>query len=87
MYEELLLGDNPQPTDHSRIMRALEAKLSWTELSEMLDELRDALDRGEVDHAMAVVQRAVPDYAGKDRSAITTSSGPLRDVGMGINAG
>jgi len=63
MYEELLLGDNPQPTDHSRIMRAQEAKLSWAELSDLLETLDRALAQGDAASAMTVVRRAVPDYA------------------------
>ncbi|MGH6697174.1 polysaccharide biosynthesis protein [Sphingopyxis sp.] len=63
MYEELLLGDNPQPTDHSRIMRAQEAKLSWPKLSELLEALDLALAEGDAEAAMRVVRRAVPDYA------------------------
>lgn len=63
MYEELLLGDNPQPTDHSRIMRAQEVKLSWAELSDLLKTLDRALAGGDTEAAMTVVRRAVPDYA------------------------
>ncbi|WP_447930994.1 polysaccharide biosynthesis protein [Sphingopyxis fribergensis] len=63
MYEELLLGDNPQPTDHSRIMRAQEVKLSWAELSGLLETLDRALAVGDAETAMTVVRRAVPDYA------------------------
>lgn len=63
MYEELLLGDNPQPTDHSRIMRAQEVKLSWAELSDLLETLDRALGEGDAQAAMTVVRRAVPDYA------------------------
>ena len=63
MYEELLLGDNPQPTDHSRIMRAQEVKLSWAELSGLLETLDRALAVGDAEAAMTVVRRAVPDYA------------------------
>ncbi len=80
MYEELLLGDNPKPTDHSRIMRAQEAKLDWAEISPLLNELTHALDRGDVGKAMAVVRQAVPDYASADRSAVTVPSGSLRDA-------
>ena len=29
LYEELLIGDNPQPTDHNRIMKAHEEFISW----------------------------------------------------------
>jgi len=63
MYEDLLLGDNPQPTDHSRIMRAQEVKLSWAELSGLLETLDRALAVGDAEAAMTVVRRAVPDYA------------------------
>lgn len=63
MYEELLLGDNPQPTEHSRIMHAQEVKLSWAELSKLLESLDRALLSGDAVSAMAVVRHAVPDYA------------------------
>ena len=81
MYEELLLGDNPQPTDHSRIMRAQEAKLGWTDLSGLLKTLSQALDRGDVDAAMAVVQTAVPDYAHSIRTAAAIPEKNLRAAG------
>ena len=32
LYEELLIGDNPQPTEHHRIMRAQEASIAWEQL-------------------------------------------------------
>ena len=70
MYEELLIGDNPEPTDHSRIMRASEKRLDWSDLSAWIEEMRQALDAGDVKGAMAVVQQVVPDYSphvlGKD---------------------
>jgi FlaA1/EpsC-like NDP-sugar epimerase len=81
MYEELLLGDNPLPTEHSRIMRAQEAKLGWAELSALLDELERALDNADVDRAMMVVRRAVPDYAQSDRSTAPERIGNLRAAG------
>lgn len=81
MYEELLLGDDPQPTDHSRIMRAQEAKLGWIALSGLLKTLSQALDRGDVDAAMAVVQTAVPDYAHSIRTAAAIPEKNLRAAG------
>lgn len=77
MYEELLLGDNPQPTDHSRIMRAQEAKLSWAELSDLLETLDRALADGDAVSAMRVVRHAVPDYV---RSTPTNAAILERDV-------
>ena len=36
LYEELLIGDNPMPTDHPRIMKAQEDFLSYSELNNNL---------------------------------------------------
>ncbi|MEJ1336280.1 MAG: nucleoside-diphosphate sugar epimerase/dehydratase [Candidatus Sedimenticola sp. (ex Thyasira tokunagai)] len=38
LYEELLIGDNVKPTEHSLIMRAEEEVLSWEEIQHFLDE-------------------------------------------------
>jgi FlaA1/EpsC-like NDP-sugar epimerase len=40
LYEELLIGDNPEPTEHPRIMKAHEDFLEWPQLSEHLHELK-----------------------------------------------
>lgn len=66
MYEELLIGDNPEPTSHSRIMRAKEERLGWSELLGWLDKMQRALDLGDVDGAMSVVRAVVPGYAPTD---------------------
>jgi len=63
MYEELLIGDNPEPTDHSLIMRAKEKRLEWSELRLWLDRIALALDAGDAEAAMAVVRHVVPDYS------------------------
>lgn len=39
LYEELLIGDNPMPTTHARIMRACEKSLAWQEVEALLDQL------------------------------------------------
>jgi FlaA1/EpsC-like NDP-sugar epimerase len=62
MYEELLIGDNPEPTDHSRIMRAHEKRIEWSELQLGLEVMGSALDEGDVEGAMTVVRKIVPDY-------------------------
>lgn len=63
MYEELLIGDDPKPTQHVRIMQAHEASLSWAQLAVLLDNLSKALDRFDIKGALAVVRQAVPEYA------------------------
>jgi FlaA1/EpsC-like NDP-sugar epimerase len=44
LYEELLIGDNPETTEHSRIMKANEDYLSWDALSTTLDQLNKAAE-------------------------------------------
>lgn len=72
MYEELLIGDNPEPTDHSRIMRAQEKWIGWPELTGQLEEMARALDAGDAEGAMTVVRQIVPDY----RPATSTTESP-----------
>jgi len=42
LYEELLIGDNVEKTDHSRIMTANEICLTWEELEQVLAKLEIA---------------------------------------------
>jgi FlaA1/EpsC-like NDP-sugar epimerase len=42
LYEELLIGDNPEGTAHERIMKAREAFVPWDELSLVLVQMRHA---------------------------------------------
>ncbi|WP_390483081.1 polysaccharide biosynthesis protein [Pseudomonas guariconensis] len=44
LYEELLIGDNVQPTEHAMIMRANEEFIRWEELKLILSELLNALE-------------------------------------------
>ncbi len=64
LYEELLIGDNPEPTNHPRIMRAREKLWPWEKLEQELKSL-DATIRssGDSTSAMRVVSGLVPEYA------------------------
>lgn len=62
LYEELLIGDNPLPTLHPRIMQAQEAMLPWATLSARLDELAALLAAGRAMDAMPLVHDLVPEY-------------------------
>jgi FlaA1/EpsC-like NDP-sugar epimerase len=44
LFEELLIGDNPEPTAHPRIMKAHEDHLAWPALALQLQTLRQAAD-------------------------------------------
>lgn len=63
LYEELLIGDNPQPTPHPRIMRAREDFLGWPELSQRLAVLEQALDDNDIPFAQTMLKQLVSGYA------------------------
>lgn len=62
LYEELLIGDNPTPTAHPRIMKAHEDYLAWPVLELHLQTLRRAADNGDVAVIKAVLQTCVHGY-------------------------
>ena len=64
LYEELLIGDNPSPTSHPRIMQAREDFLPWGELQVQLGGLRQAVERGDVAAIKSVLTLCVQGYAG-----------------------
>ncbi|MFN3885220.1 MAG: polysaccharide biosynthesis protein, partial [Rhodocyclaceae bacterium] len=58
LYEELLIGDNPEPTAHPRIMKAREDFLPWQVLKPRLFELDGVLasqDAGAIRQALAAL--------------------------------
>lgn len=65
LYEELLIGNSPQPTAHARIMRARETLLEWDELSAQLDALRVALAQGDRVVALTILSALVPEFEGE----------------------
>lgn len=48
LYEELLIGDNPMPTQHSLIMKANEQMIPWCKLEGSLKELSIAMENNDV---------------------------------------
>ena len=62
LYEELLIGDNPTPTAHPRIMKAHEDHLSWPVLELRLQTLRRAADNSDVAAIKAVLLACVQGY-------------------------
>lgn len=63
LYEELLIGSNVNGTEHPRIMRADEDRLSLEVLNELLDSLRTASAGLDYDRAREILMRAVKEYA------------------------
>lgn len=62
LYEELLIGDNPQPTEHPRILRAQEEYLDWAALHGPLQALTDAARHGDNVQMLAILQQLVAGF-------------------------
>ena len=62
LYEELLIGNNPQATQHPRIMKANEKFLPWSELQPMITTLRIAAVNVDVMMIRSMLQLVVPEY-------------------------
>lgn len=63
LYEELLIGDNPEPTSHPRIMKAHEAFQRWEDLQPQLQALRVAAEQADVPRIKTILQLCVHGYA------------------------
>ena len=57
LYEELLIGNNPQPTAHPRVMKASEALLPWPALEGELAALDAAMTAGDMATVRGMLQR------------------------------
>lgn len=62
LYEELLIGDNPKPTNHSRIMKAHEDFLPWAQLEENLRALQMALSVNDLNAIRLMMVKLVQGY-------------------------
>ena len=62
LYEELLIGNNPQSTLHPRIMKANEKFLPWNKLQPMITTLRIAAVNSDVMMIRSMLQVLVPEY-------------------------
>lgn len=63
LYEELLIGDDVEGTEHPLIMRAHEASIDWPLLQAMLTRLERACERFDYEEMRAVLLQIVPAYA------------------------
>ncbi|MFO8004416.1 polysaccharide biosynthesis protein [Thioalkalivibrio sp.] len=63
LYEELLIGDNVEPTAHTRIMRAREDCVSPRDLHAALDQLDQADREMDSERACRTIRAVVHEYA------------------------
>ncbi|MBY6192904.1 polysaccharide biosynthesis protein [Marinobacter hydrocarbonoclasticus] len=66
LFEELLIGNNPQGTAHPRIMMAREISLSWPELQKILEGLGRASQAFDCEAAVELLKEAQTGYVPND---------------------
>jgi len=62
LHEELLIGANPVPTSHPKIMRAMEDFLPWSNLEPKLNILFNHCKLGSVGEVKAILSDLVDGY-------------------------
>ena len=67
LYEELLIGDNPKPTQHPRILKAHEKFVPWEQLHRQLDSLNLALSVNDAPLIRSFLQKLVTGYQPSDQ--------------------
>jgi FlaA1/EpsC-like NDP-sugar epimerase len=74
LYEELLIGENPERTPHPRIIRAKEADLEWGRLIKAIDDLGSACRGYDADAVRHLLEQVVTGYATWQGSEVHASS-------------
>ena len=62
LHEELLIEEGAQPTPHPRIVRARESMIDWLHLHQRLNELGEAIEKGDEDKAINLLRLLVPGF-------------------------
>ncbi len=65
LFEELLIGSNVTGTDHPMIMRAMEHRLPWPKMQQILNDLLVALASFDCHRALALLTESVAEYQGE----------------------
>jgi FlaA1/EpsC-like NDP-sugar epimerase len=68
LFEELLIGENPLPTNHPRIIRAREDFMTWPEFNQHLQRLLRAASDGDADDMSRTLHLLVPGYGPDGRA-------------------
>jgi FlaA1/EpsC-like NDP-sugar epimerase len=62
LYEELLIGENPQKTYHEKIQKAQDPFISFSKLKINLDNLSNLIEENKVEEVKHVLSNLVPSY-------------------------
>ena len=63
LYEELLIGENVEGTEHPLIMRAQEVEIPWAILEDLLNKLKDACARFSHEEVRELLLLTVAEYS------------------------
>jgi FlaA1/EpsC-like NDP-sugar epimerase len=62
LYEELLIGETAKPTAHTRIMKAHEDFLPWSELKQHIEQLARIVEKNDVEAIRTLLAQLVTGY-------------------------
>ncbi|OZA42160.1 MAG: polysaccharide biosynthesis protein [Polynucleobacter sp. 17-46-58] len=82
LYEELLIGNQPQASSHPRIFKAQDDYLPWINLEEQLGLLQNLLDQGDIVAIRQLLQSLVSGYI-PDQKIVDWSYAVLDEGGGG----
>ena len=80
LYEELMLGDDPQPTLHPKIQRAQDPFIPWDELEVDLETLKILLSHNNVEVISAMLQKLVAGYQSSAELVDSVFSEQMRQI-------
>lgn len=64
LYEELLIGENSEPSEHPLIMRARESFVPWDQLHPAIQELERSVRLNDEPAVLCAIRRLVPEFCG-----------------------
>ena len=76
LFEELLIGDDPQGTAHPRIMMAREVCMTWPEVADTIKQLQYASQTFDCESALSILKAAPTGFA---------PNGGVRDLVWNLN--
>ncbi len=85
LYEELLIGDNPSPTGHVRIMKANENMIAWPILQKQLVALERAASQSSISEMYAILRKLVPEYSGDGEALDWVEQAYLDKIGSRLH--
>lgn len=64
LYEELLIGDNAEATDHPRILQAQERFIPWNELEQHIVRMQAMIESHSENGVKDIIKQVVKEYTG-----------------------